>query len=133
MFMVSSSILKVIVTHIQAAYPDEACGLLGGNDGQAWTAQPIRNVSGTPRVRYEMDPEQLVETLSGYEAQDWDMVAIYHSHPAGPPHPSASDIAESHYPQAIYIIIDLTTRTIPALSAWQIRDGQAHPVQWMID
>ena len=61
------------------------------------------------------------------EANGEELVAIYHSHPATQAYPSPTDRAESHYPEAIYVLVSLRERT-PDVRGFQIRDGWVREV-----
>jgi proteasome lid subunit RPN8/RPN11 len=89
--------------HVRRHWPEEACGLLGGPPGRAEVVHPVENVLHS-RVAYEMDPRAQVEAMMALEARGWDVTAIFHSHPAGPPAPSPTDVAKAYYPEAVYLI-----------------------------
>ena len=55
-------------------------------------------------VRYRMEPLEQLAAFEAIDAQGWQLVGIYHSHPAGPEQPSPTDIAEAYYPEAVYLI-----------------------------
>ncbi len=50
-----------------------------------------------------------------------ELVAIYHSHPGSQPYPSPTDRAESHYPDAVYVLVSLRTPEAE-VRAYRIRD-----------
>jgi proteasome lid subunit RPN8/RPN11 len=56
-----------------------------------------------------------------------EIVGVYHSHPAGPPVPSPTDLAEAHYPEWIYVIVGLG-RPRAAVRMWSIVGGRADEV-----
>jgi proteasome lid subunit RPN8/RPN11 len=89
--------------HVGRHWPEEACGLLGGPPGVVEAVFTVEN-SLHSRVAYEMDPRGQVEAMTALEAKGWDVVGIFHSHPAGPPVPSATDVAQAYYPEAVYVI-----------------------------
>ncbi len=93
-----------MVAHVQRHAPDEACGLLAGLAGRVVQVYPVENVLHSP-VAYEMDATQQVEAMLALEAAGWELCGIFHSHPAGPPVPSATDLAQSFYPDAVYLIL----------------------------
>ncbi len=92
-----------MLNHVQACLPEEACGILAGLDGSVSQVRPIENASHSP-VRYRMQPRAQVEALLDLEAHGLQLLAIYHSHPSGPPTPSATDLAEAFYPEAAALI-----------------------------
>ncbi len=101
--------------------PQEACGLVGGLQRRALQVYPVANALHSP-VRFRMEPEEQVRIILELEKLGWDLLAIYHSHPAGPSYPSPTDLAEAAYPEAINLI------WYPEAESWRcrgyvIRDG----------
>jgi proteasome lid subunit RPN8/RPN11 len=88
--------------HVQRYAPLEACGLLAGKEGKVSISQGIRNDARSP-VRYQINPKGQLHAFNRFEELGVDLLAIYHSHPAGPPHPSPTDIREAMY-DVVYII-----------------------------
>ncbi len=82
--------------HVAAAAPLEACGLVAGRDGVSVAVYPIPNMLHSP-TRYRMEPRAQVRAFFAMEAAGLELLAIYHSHPQGPPVPSATDIHEAAY------------------------------------
>jgi proteasome lid subunit RPN8/RPN11 len=129
-FLLQSIQLESIKRHIDAHPTVEVCGLIGGvwqpydTLAIAHAVTPIENIDAQPHVRFTMNPKQQLHTLLQYEDQGWEMVGIYHSHPQGSAKPSPSDIAESHYPDAVYLI------GVPQgeFTAWRIVKGVAYAV-----
>jgi proteasome lid subunit RPN8/RPN11 len=83
--------------------PEEACGLVAGIDNRSQRVFMISNIWQSP-VRFRLDPQEQLEALLMIEDNNWDLLAIYHSHPRGPAYPSESDIGEAAYPEAINLI-----------------------------
>ena len=115
----SRAFLDQMIAQARADTPLETCGLLAGRDGRATRALPVPNVLRS-RVRYSLGGGQ--EFFDAMAACDFEPLAIYHSHPHGPPVPSPTDIAESFYPDAIYIILSLAQEP-PSVRAFRIVDG----------
>lgn len=93
----------VMVAHVQRAWPNEACGLLGGPPGTVERVYCFENVLHSP-VAYMVDPTAQVQAMLELEAVGWDVCGIFHSHPAGPAVPSMTDITQAYYPEAVYVI-----------------------------
>jgi proteasome lid subunit RPN8/RPN11 len=99
--------------HIEACLPEEACGLLAGVDGAVIDVIPVENQAHSP-VRFRMEPAAQLRAFEHLEAQGWQLLAVFHSHPAGPAHPSPTDIAEAAY-DVIHVIWS------PGEGGWQAR------------
>ena len=82
---------------------EEACGLVGGKDQTSTAVFPVINILHSP-TRYRMDPEEQLRVFNQLDENQWELLAIYHSHPNGPPGPSPIDVAEAMYPGVIYLI-----------------------------
>ena len=102
--------------HVNRRAPQEACGLLAGNNGRVEISLGIRNAEQSA-VRFRMEARAQWRAFERIEAAGMELVAIYHSHPNGPDHPSQTDIAESMYPvaQIIWVRVD---------GEWQARGFQ---------
>lgn len=85
----------------------EACGILGGSISreirQAEWIYPAQNQLKSP-LRYQIEPAEQLKAFEYLENNRLELVAIYHSHPAGPEHPSALDIRRHYYPEAVQLI-----------------------------
>ncbi len=57
--------------------------------------------------RFKMDPQEQFAAFQRIEANDWELIAIYHSHPEGPPSPSITDIKEHAYPGVLSVIFSI--------------------------
>lgn len=51
-----------------------------------------------------MEPEEQLEIFNRIDENQWELLAIYHSHLQGSSHPSTTDIAEAMYPEAVNLI-----------------------------
>src|SRR5512139_1361664 len=102
--------------HAEAERPNEACGLLGGTGERVCRVYPAENVHHSPTI-FELNPAQQIAAFLDIEAAGWEVIGIYHSHPAGPAEPSPTDIAQAYYPDSVYVIIS----TMSAPAGWQVR------------
>lgn len=130
--IIGRSDYEAMLAQLQAAYPLEACGLMGGENGRVRRLYPVENALQSP-VAYEMEPVQQVRGLLDIEAEGWQLVAIYHSHPAGPPTPSPTDVAQAYYPEALHVIVSLQDRQRPTARAFAIDEGQVREVPFQVE
>lgn len=111
--------------------PEEACGLLSGrNEAGVYRVTaviPVANELRSP-VRYRMEPQAQIDAFNQIDAQGLELVGIYHSHPAGPPNPSPTDIAEAYYPETVYLIWSALADGW-GCRAFLIQDRQVTPVK----
>ncbi len=89
--------MAAMIAHVSRLAPLEACGLLGGHAQRVGLVLPVANALASP-VRFRMDAREQLTAMELIEALGMDLLGIFHSHPEGPPAPSATDIAEAAYP-----------------------------------
>jgi len=99
---------------VLANLPEEACGLVGGRAGEALLVFTAENELHSPR-RFRMRPTDQLRGFRLFEEQGLELLAIFHSHPAGPPGPSPTDIAEAYYPETLTLIWS------PGEAGWTLR------------
>ncbi len=135
---------RVMIAHCRSEAPLEACGLLGGVPPRITAVFPTRNRDAS-RVRYTVDPKQLLEAHRILRQGQAQFVGFYHSHPNGPAWPSQTDIRENYYgdvPRFIVSLREAGPRGIsqrfdePVVRAWQIpgpdADGELVEVPWQL-
>ncbi len=114
---------RTILDHARRDSPFEACGLILGRQGEVLDIIHARNVDPQPATGFVVAPEQLFSVLSRVEQEGLDFLGVYHSHPAGPPIPSARDLREAYYPDIIQLIVGLGGET-PEIAAWRLDNGR---------
>lgn len=87
---------------VAADVPLESCGLLAGAGEVVQRVIPVPNALQSAS-RYRFSPAEQLAAFEEIEREGMEMLAIYHSHPRGPVHPSPTDIAEAFYP-VVYVI-----------------------------
>lgn len=102
---------------------EEICGLLGGEYGSDRTVvasvHQAENVAEVPPVRYAIDPADQLALTEDIEADGEEVVGFYHSHPAGPPQPSATDADRATWPDHSYVIAAFDG--YPYVGSWRWR------------
>ncbi len=126
-FHLPEALAQEIVSHCREEWPREACGLVAGSDGKAQAVHRGRNVSPAPETGFELDVDSLLRMLEWSDA-GVGLAAIYHSHPHGPPHPSATDLALALYPDAVMLICAFSPNGSAELRGFTVRDGRVEPV-----
>jgi [CysO sulfur-carrier protein]-S-L-cysteine hydrolase len=111
-----------LVEHARSDFPFEVCGLLAGQDGSVVKHFPIPNAARS-MTYYSMDPKPMLHAMNFIDDQDWDLLAIYHSHTHTEAFPSPTDVELAFYPDAIYLIISLQDPEAPVIRGFGIKDG----------
>jgi len=95
-----------LLAHARDGAPEEVVGVLAGPDDETVTRiDRATNIADEPRTRYELDPIEQVEILDAVEAAGETVVGFYHSHPRGPPVPSATDERLASWVGYVYLIV----------------------------
>ena len=127
-----AALAEEILSFARDRLPNEACGLVSGAValGRATAFHPARNALSSPTA-YDIHPEDLVRIVHEIEAGATELVAIFHSHPATPAIPSATDLREAAYP-VLQLLATLAggdaAAPAAALRAWRIVRGDAREV-----
>ena len=83
----------------------EACGLLLGQGDRIDEVRPCANIHPTPETHFEIDPRALIAAHRAAREGGPQIVGYYHSHPAGPPDPSATDRAHATGDGKVWAIV----------------------------
>ena len=110
-----------LVAHARSDFPFEVCGLLAGKNGQLTKHYEIPNAARS-MTYYSMDPKSMLHAMNEIDDEDWDLLAIYHSHTHTEAFPSPTDVELAFYPEAVYLIISLQEE-IPVIRGFNILDG----------
>jgi proteasome lid subunit RPN8/RPN11 len=110
--------LQTMQRHVAAQAPLEACGLLAGkHDSDIVEAVlTVHNAEQSP-VRFRMDAQEQYNAFIWIEAQGFDLIGIFHSHPSGPETVSPTDIDEAAY-NVVHVIWSRTGQNWKARGFW---------------
>lgn len=116
-----------MIEHAREGAPEEVCGVLGGDYGEDVTrvesAHRAANAADAPRTEYYIDPAEQLELMEAIEDDGRAVAGFYHSHPAGPPGPSATDAARATWPGLSYLIVVLDGKH-PYVGSWRWNDAE---------
>jgi proteasome lid subunit RPN8/RPN11 len=103
----------------QQSPQQEICGLIGGIDVKPQTIYPVSNVAVDTTREFEMDEREQIAAFKTMRSRGESLFAIYHSHPQSPPVPSARDLEDPGYPEALQLIISLSTKGVLEMRAYR--------------
>ena len=130
---VGTVVLEALAEHAKDGRPLEVCGVLFGAYDDEGVAKvdgcaALANVSSTPEHEYRMDPDQQAQVWDRVRAMGLEVLAVWHTHPAGPIGPSETDL-EYMQPWLLYPVLSFDPLTSGA--RWQLHvyrlgeDGEA--------
>jgi len=132
--VIARALLEDLVAHAREEYDAECCGMIAyapTNDGLAPEAVRVhraRNVFVSPK-RFEIDGKELLHAIEEFEAQGWDLGAIYHSHTHTEPYPSQTDINfAANWPGLEWVIVGLAAEE-PDVRCYLIEDGAVRALE----
>jgi [CysO sulfur-carrier protein]-S-L-cysteine hydrolase len=101
----SRALADEMVAHCEEGRPNEACGILGVDDGTVVKVFKMTNAAGSP-VRYALDPREQFAVYRKLEEEGWELGGVFHSHTHTDAYPSPTDVrlASEDVP---YLIVSL--------------------------
>jgi proteasome lid subunit RPN8/RPN11 len=113
----SKELADEMVAHCLESRPNEACGLLGSNDGAVVKVFRMTNASASP-VRYSLNPKEQFAVYQALEKSGWELGGVFHSHTRTEAYPSPTDVrmASEDVP---YVIVSLA-HDPPDIKAFRI-------------
>ena len=120
---ISRTQLDRIVQHARDDFPNECCGIVATNGGDAVKVFAAVNVHQSP-TRFEIDGRDVIRILREIEEQGWELGSIYHSHTKTAAYPSQTDVNfAANWPGVIWLIVSLEDRESPSVRVFEISDG----------
>ncbi len=106
--------LRALVTAVETAYPNEACGLLvgRGENGGRWRVArlaPSANLSAHPERGFEIDARLRLTLQRRLRGSGDRVIGLYHSHPDQSAQPSAADLGQAWEPDLVWVIVSVLT------------------------
>lgn len=130
--LIPADLLAAVVAHARADAPAECCGLLAGSpDGRVSLHFPVRNDLASP-TEYLTNARDMLAASKAVRAAGAEVLAVYHSHPASAPVPSAKDVAGNHWGDTIVHVIVGLAGAEPDVRAWHISDGGYSRADWAV-
>ena len=110
----------------EAAYPEEACGLLLGHGalpGPITVTEVVKSAnvaSGDRRRRFEVDPAVRFGVERRLRGTPQQLIGHYHSHPDGVARPSDHDVAQAYEPGLVWLIVAVADGKSQHAKAWAL-------------
>jgi cysteine synthase B len=119
-------VMASIRQHGAAAYPDECCGaMIGDESGQVIEALALSNTTSDERKRrFLIGPDQYRAAEKRASETGQTLLGFYHSHPNHPAVPSAFDLAHA-WPNLRYLILSVRGGRPEEARTWTLREDRS--------
>jgi len=116
-----------MLAHLRAAYPFEGCGAFLGRGAEVSRVVPLVNQeTALPKVRYAIDPKDLVRTDAEARAEGLEIIGYFHSHPDHPARPSETDrqrAADTLSDGVFHVVVSVEGGERATPTAWIFHDA----------
>lgn len=130
---ISKTLVAQIHQHLEAGYPNEACGVLLGKDGTVTEAVNADNLrTDSARNRYLIDPLAYMKIERDADRRGLQVIGIYHSHPDVAARPSQFDIDHA-WPNLSYLIVSVCKGKAVDTFSWLLREDRSQFDEEQID
>lgn len=134
MLSIAADPWSAVVRHCEAAYPDEACGILLGAAATVTAAFPCRNAyPGPQHDRFQFDPAEQIAAIQFARDNRLEIIGFFHSHPDRDAYFSREDLRHA-WPNRSYLVLAIRDGRFEAAAAFRL-DGESaaseslfHPV-----
>lgn len=128
MLQVPAAVMARLRAHLEAGYPNEACGaLIGEVDERVHRVRdfrPMRNtITDRPRDRYALDPLEQLQVQKEAEASGLEIIGFAHSHPDHPPVPSRFD-TDHAWTFYSYVVASVQAGQLAEARSWRLNDAK---------
>jgi proteasome lid subunit RPN8/RPN11 len=124
--LISAEHLEQICAQLEAAYPEEGCGLLIGTwapDGtvveKITPADNVWPIAEQRNQRYEIAPDLIARADREASRDRHDIVGVYHSHPDHSAELSAQDL-NGAWPGLSYLIASVQNQCVSSILSYRI-------------
>ena len=126
------AIYDALIEHARSDFPFEVCGLLAGAQGRVLKHYAIPNAARS-MTYYSMNPKAMLHAMNEIDDNDWELLAIYHSHTHTEAFPSSTDVQLAVYREPVYLIISLQDQDQPIIRGFGIIDGEITERSLVVD
>ncbi len=124
MIIITPDIMADMVKHAEENAPVEACGLLVGVGAEVTKSYRLTNADAS-NEHFSLDPKEQFAVIKEIRPQGWDVLAVYHSHPATPARMSQEDLRLAFAPEMRYVIVSLVDKDHPQVKCFTVSEGKA--------
>ena len=126
MMHITTALQNILIDHAQQGYPHEVVGILAGSraNNHITKVYPLINERADTHNRYQVSALTLMRAEQSLEAEGFEIIGYYHSHPD---HSAQfSDYDRDHaLPNMSYLILSIQNGTFQNMSSWRLREDRS--------
>lgn len=107
----------------QVAQPRRIAGVVAADAGEPAAFFVMRNGAPKPEETLRLSGDELGQAKASMQGRGMELWAYVTSHPATAAVPALQDFTDSPYPDAVHLVVSLSTKGVLEMRAWQRRDG----------
>lgn len=130
--LVTPEDINILWNHAKEVFPNECCCMLLGNiEGDKAIVKDVHISMNTDQATasFTISPEDLIETYHEAETRNMEIVAIFHSHPYWPAHPSNKD---AQYMQLNPVPWIIYSNNQNRFRTWVLREEQIVQIELIV-
>ena len=122
---ISSSLFEEISSHCIEGFPSEVVGILAGekDTSNVLKVKPLVNERSDTNNRYKVSGLVVYRATQDLEAQGFDILGYYHSHPNHSSQYSEYD-KEHALPNLSYVIISVVNGDVDTVQSWLLAEDR---------
>ena len=122
---ISSSLFEEISNHCMEGFPSEVVGILAGEKDTSIVlkVKPLVNERSDTNNRYKVSGLVVYRATQDLEAQGFDILGYYHSHPNHSSQYSEYD-KEHALPNLSYVIISVVNGDVDTIQSWLLAEDR---------
>lgn len=110
----------------QSAQPDRIAGVVGADADGPSAFFPLRNAGPKPDISIVHSGDDLANARTALQRRAMQLWAYVSSHPTAAAVPVMQDFRDSPFPDAVHLVVSLSTKGVLEMRAWQVRGGAPH-------
>jgi len=115
-----------ILGEAQSAQPRRIAGVVAADADGPSEFFTLRNAAPKPEATIVYSGDELANARAAMQRRGLQLWAYVNSHPTAAAVPLMQDFRGSPFPEAVHLVVSLSTKGVLEMRAWQVRGGAPH-------
>lgn len=113
-----------ILGEAQTAQPRRIAGVVGADLDGPLSFFTMRNAANQPEASIVLSGDEIANARAAVQGRGQQVWAYVTSHPLAAAVPVTQDFRDSPYPNAVHLVVSLSTKGVLEMRAWQLRESE---------